>query len=492
MAADGASCSDGNGCTVNDVCTAGVCVSGTAKSCDDSNCCTTDSCNTTTGACVNTAIAGCGTAGVQLAKDTKLGIDMGNGAGSQCTTGSCFSMEVQPGYWLWTDFGPGTDGGFVVGKDQAIGELSSTWSFFGSDGTFFTLPGGTTNLFADAACSGTNCVNKTELNVFNVSWNGLIVPMGSPCGVSDYKVANVSGGTWTMNYSATVPMGDPSGFGGVHFSAIFSGTVTPPPCNCPSDNNDCTTDACVQGVCTHTPLTGTACSDGDLCTTNDVCSNGVCAGTAIICNDNNVCTTDVCIGGVCQNNNNTAACNDGDACTVNDTCSAGVCKGTAKTCNDNNACTTDSCTPGTGACVNAAITCNDNNGCTTDTCSPATGCVYTAIPGGVKTVTIRGGGQRPTTTDLQIQTNFTVQGDGCIVGSSNSTVSVTPGTILLFNCKAGVGPQPTEGTWLGVPIPVDTDHLIVCPAATGDVGVMTLNNKLGGGRDADKLTIKVQ
>jgi len=107
-------------------------------------------------------------------------------------------------------------------------------------------------------------------------------------------------------------------------------------------------------------------------------------------------------------------------------------------------------------------------------------------------VIIRGGGQKPGTVDMQIQTQFTVVGDGCIVGSTASTITVTPGTVLEFNCKAGIGPDPTAGTWLGVPLTTDSNHTIVCPSATGDVGKLILDNKAAGGRDADRMTIKVQ
>ena len=45
-------CSDGNGCTVGDVCKNGACASGALTVCSDGNVCTVDSCNTVTGLCV--------------------------------------------------------------------------------------------------------------------------------------------------------------------------------------------------------------------------------------------------------------------------------------------------------------------------------------------------------------------------------------------------------------------------------------------------------
>ena len=46
-----ASCNDNNPCTINDICSAGVCMAGTPKACSDGNTCTSDLCNVNTGAC---------------------------------------------------------------------------------------------------------------------------------------------------------------------------------------------------------------------------------------------------------------------------------------------------------------------------------------------------------------------------------------------------------------------------------------------------------
>ena len=46
-----ASCDDGNLCTTGDVCSAGTCQAGAPKNCDDGNVCTIDSCNTSNGQC---------------------------------------------------------------------------------------------------------------------------------------------------------------------------------------------------------------------------------------------------------------------------------------------------------------------------------------------------------------------------------------------------------------------------------------------------------
>ncbi len=189
-------------------------------------------------------------------------------------------------------------------------------------------------------------------------------------------------------------------------------------------------------VCADTD-NGTSCDDHNLCTTGDVCFNGVCAGTPINCNDviictedfcdaltgncehtpmncddGNVCTDDFCDPAVgCIHTNNALTCDDGNACTINDACSAGICKGTAINCNDNDLCTIDTCNPLTGACV-FTPKCNDNNACTNDSCDPATGqCTHTP------------------TANCTGKNNLTISlNDGTATGGSNDVLFIWDGT----------------------------------------------------------------
>jgi hypothetical protein len=265
-----------------------------------------------------------------------------------------------------------------------------------------------------------------------------------------------------------------------------------------NDNNACTTDACdtLTGAVTHTAI---VCNDNSVCTTDSCDPASGCVYTPISCDDGNACTADSCDAAVgCIHASIT--CDDGNACTTDSCNPASGCVTAPIVCNDGNACTTDSCDPATG-CVTAPVVCNDGNACTTDTCDPATGCVYTVDPNcntcpadQYSTVTIDGGGQNPSTVDKQVQTSFTVVGNsGCIVSYTKSKVVVTPGTILLFDCKVGNGPQPGNGTWQGNALAFDpVTHEITCPAATGDVGKLIVDNKSNGGSDTDRITVAVQ
>jgi hypothetical protein len=185
------------------------------------------------------------------------------------------------------------------------------------------------------------------------------------------------------------------------------------------DTNPCTADACDPGLgCRFTNQpNGLSCADGNVCTGNEVCTDGVCGNAPdLSCNDGNNCTIDSCappngcrnlpISGCCSTN---ADCADASLCTQNERCVGGQCLSDPVGCDDGNACTNDSCAPATG-CANVAVvngiscgdgnicngqetcqggtctsgaplSCNDGNACTVDGCSIQSGCTNQATPG---------------------------------------------------------------------------------------------------------------
>jgi hypothetical protein len=209
-----------------------------------------------------------------------------------------------------------------------------------------------------------------------------------------------------------------------------------------NDESLCTTDTCENGECRNLPSNDSAaCSDGDLCTINDVCLDGDCIGTAKPCDNGNVCLLRECQGGLCVNTgfNVDKGCDDGDLCTLSDACGTnGDCVGVGLQCNDDNPCTEDSCDKFSGECqfqnvVDGAecpsdddpctgdgcqsglcnqplaegtecedgnactshsqcwvglcqgtsnLLCDDGNGCTNDSCDPVLGCVFQAAASG--------------------------------------------------------------------------------------------------------------
>jgi hypothetical protein len=87
------------------------------------------------------------------------------------------------------------------------------------------------------------------------------------------------------------------------------------------------------------------CDDEDVCTTNDVCSDGACGGESI-CDDGKPCTDDVCDGvGGCTHPLRTGPCDDGNPCSENDECKSGQCIGAKVVCDDGDPCTVDWCDP---------------------------------------------------------------------------------------------------------------------------------------------------
>ena len=78
-------------------------------------------------------------------------------------------------------------------------------------------------------------------------------------------------------------------------------------------------------MCSYQPYEG-PCSDGNACTTGEVCLGGGCKGGQVIaCDDGNVCTDDSCDAKVgCSFGVNSAAC-DAGACTTGDVCLGGMC-----------------------------------------------------------------------------------------------------------------------------------------------------------------------
>jgi hypothetical protein len=157
---------------------------------------------------------------------------------------------------------------------------------------------------------------------------------------------------------------------------------------------------------------GTPCDDFDLCTHDDRCLAGACAGTdaaspacpsSDACHDPGVCHagTGACLPGFPRDG---TPCDDGNPLTAGDQCEEGLCGvcppddqcreydyspggvcyetihfGAA--CDDGNGCTAgDRCTAD-GCIAEGPAECFDGNPCTVDGCDPVIGCTYDTLPG---------------------------------------------------------------------------------------------------------------
>lgn len=354
----GTVCSDGDACTVNDLCQAGTCAPGSPLLCDDGNVCTDETCDPAVG-CVSTNNTGpcddtnaCTVGDVCANGACTPGADLSCDDSNPCTDDACdvlLGCQNVPNTAPCDDADPCTSGDVCSGG-LCVGSLATDCN----DNNPCTT---------DSCDAGGGCTNLP---------NSLPCDDGNACTVND-----------VCNAGACVP-------------------GAPAICD---DGDPCTDDGCDVGVgCVTTPNTGAACDDGSACTNNDTCANGSCVGLAIVCDDGNECTDDTCDAAIgCQFAFNSAPCDDGNACTESDVCSAGTCTGIMANCDDNNICTDDSCdpavgcvaTPNTAACDDnnqcttgdvcsgggcvggAPVVCDDGNECTDDDCDPATGCVNT-------------------------------------------------------------------------------------------------------------------
>jgi hypothetical protein len=344
-ALEGATCEDGDSCTLSDTCALGLCKAGTATTCDDGNVCTTDSCDPLTGTC-----------SAQAGPDA-LPCDDGDACTLQdtCLTGSCVGSDpVVCG---------AKDGCHLAGVcDTATGLCSDPAK---DDGTPCTDLSACTKV---DTCVAGQCVGGSPV----VCADPAICKLPGVCqantGMCTYQDA---GDTTFCSDNNACTAGDKCNEG-----ECKPGTAVD--CN---DNNPCTSEFCSTAVGCVIPYNTDTCQDGNACTENDICSGGQCKpGPVVVCDDGNPCTTDSCdTDKGCVFQPLAGPCSDGDACTQSDTCVDGSCKGSNPVqCSAKDQChVAGVCDPQTGVCSDPdkpdGVRCEDGNSCSqTDTCQGGT------------------------------------------------------------------------------------------------------------------------
>ncbi|MFQ5478578.1 MAG: hypothetical protein ACE5E4_08180 [Candidatus Binatia bacterium] len=229
-------CSDGDACTLNDLCMGGGCVGGVSPNCDDGNVCTDDSCDSGTG-CVNQANTvscddgdACTTSDSCSAKACVGGPPADCDDGNECTADSCDPLAgcQSVNVSVSCDDGDACTTSDTCSAGICVGGLAPNCD----DG----------NVCTDDSCDpGLGCVNADNL---------------VPCDDGDSCTSSDSCAGGVCNGGATV--------------------------NC-DDGNVCTDDSCdaVSG-CAHIDNTA-ACEDGTAWTLADQCSAGVCIAGAFGC-----------------------------------------------------------------------------------------------------------------------------------------------------------------------------------------------------------------
>ncbi|MFQ5490569.1 MAG: right-handed parallel beta-helix repeat-containing protein, partial [Phycisphaerae bacterium] len=131
---------------------------------------------------------------------------------------------------------------------------------------------------------------------------------------------------------------------------------------------------------------GVACSDGNPCTVDDVCTNGRCQGVPLgqcacqsdgDCDDHIDCTLDACVGGDCLHTPNDGVCGDSLFCTGVEVCDAQIgCVSLGDPCPPGEFC--NEITASCGICQSDA-NCDDGSDCTRDQCAGGA-CIFTGDP----------------------------------------------------------------------------------------------------------------
>ncbi|MCA9514921.1 MAG: hypothetical protein KC635_08265, partial [Myxococcales bacterium] len=284
-AGDGTACDDGDACTVGDGCAAGACAGGAAVDCDDGNPCTLDGCDAGVG-CLHQPVTG----------------DVACDDGDACTTDDTCDVGFCVAQGFADEGASCEDGLFCTGADTCDGAGScrpgadpcarpASSCLVGScdeiGGTCLSGPKD-----ADAPCSdGNGCTLGDHCSGAGVCLPGSDVDCGSESdecnagtcrslGPNDHvcDLSPRSAGVACTNPDFCIVGSQCDGEGG-----CVGGTAR----DCQAEAGDqCNSATCntLQAKCVRTPRPqNSTCDDGDDCTLTDRCSNGACVGAENAC-----------------------------------------------------------------------------------------------------------------------------------------------------------------------------------------------------------------
>jgi hypothetical protein len=338
-AREGQACDDGNPCTTGDACAAGACRAAPLDCGAFDDACSAGRCDPEAGGCVTEP------------RPDGARCEDGDActAGDVCTGGLCAGVAVNC---------TGLDGECVLGRCAP------------ESGACVPTPRGDGAPCSDAdpctgadACVGEQCAGQPT------------ACEAGPCEVGTCDAATGACHVSPAGDGSACDDGDPC----TEADACRAGACVGAPLDCGGLNGPCVAGVCdaATGGCRAIPVADqTPCDDGSLCTADEVCNAGVCGGRQPDCS----ALDDTCSVGACDPATGRCAavpapdggpCDDADLCTNNDTCSAGRCAGDSVDCSPlSTLCTLGRCAPESGACVTEPINdgsgCDDGNACTSD------------------------------------------------------------------------------------------------------------------------------
>lgn len=350
LADDGVPCDDGQACTSDDVCEAGACA-GEALTCDDGLACSVDACDEDSGACAaDMTHCSCVTDADCSDDNACNGSEICNPDSKLCQLGEPVICATNSDPCLSNRCVPET--GACEPEPAPDGSACD-------DGDACT----TLDVCEDGQCSGAEPVVCTALSQCHTP--GTCDPATGTCSNPEKAKNSPCNDGNACSATDTCQAG----------ACVGSAPVGCKPSDQCHDSGVCNTST---GICSKpNKQNGVQCDDGSPCTTGDACQNGNCTPAAgVICTAADSChlagTCDAA-SGKCTNpaKPNGSSCSDGQTCTSTDVCNNGACGGTKLTCNDGIACTADSCSEKLGGCTTdtsacpckTSADCDDKNPC---------------------------------------------------------------------------------------------------------------------------------
>ncbi len=348
---DQTSCDDANPCTKNDSCIGGICQGVIRVECDDiPPCHESGACVSSTGQCVY----------VPSEDDTPCDDGDASTANDRCINGMCVGEDCE-----CSGVNECCDGCHAIHELQECDDDNEcTTGNVCSEGRCidlgFSLNCDDGDPCTDDLCQPSNgcvhynnsatCDDENACTRLDICQDGDCIGT-DPVVCTALDVCHLAGGCSPSTGICSNPNapdgracddGDPE----TENDFCYHGMCVPDSCSCGGVNDCC--DGC------SSRNEALACDDGNPCTGDGICQEGDCVGAnAIVCNDNDVCTDDFCdpVQG-CAFMPNWNECDDGNPCTSDDGCRDGLCQGTERVCSPPSQCREEgACSPESGSCL---------------------------------------------------------------------------------------------------------------------------------------------